>query len=84
VGAGSIESKTGVFVDLKTAREEGLISGKFVFDESMVLCSKLRPYLPAKARGAGGLEKIPAPPSLLRGVVRFSDFLPSSIPLLSH
>ncbi len=36
---------TGVFVDLKTAREEGLISGKFLFDESMVLYSKIRPYL---------------------------------------
>ena len=45
VGAGNIESKTGVFVDLKTAREEGLISGKFLFDESMVLYSKIRPYL---------------------------------------
>lgn len=45
VGAGNIESQTGEFVDLKTAREEGLISGKFLFDESMVLYSKIRPYL---------------------------------------
>ena len=45
VGAGNIESQTGVFVELKTAREEGLISGKFLFDESMVLYSKIRPYL---------------------------------------
>ncbi len=45
VGAGNIESKTGVLVDLKTAREEGLISGKFLFDGSMVLYSKIRPYL---------------------------------------
>jgi type I restriction enzyme, S subunit len=50
-----------------------------------------RRHLPAKARGAGGVEKIPAPPSLQRGasvnsaaVVRFSDFLPPSIPLPSH
>jgi type I restriction enzyme S subunit len=50
VGAGNIESKTGVFVDLKTAREEGLISGKFLFDESMVLYSKIRPYLMKAAR----------------------------------
>jgi type I restriction enzyme S subunit len=50
VGAGNIESKTGVFVDLKTAREEGLISGKFLFDESMVLYSKIRPYLMKIAR----------------------------------
>lgn len=45
VGAGNIESQTGVLFDLKTAREEGLISGKFLFDESMVLYSKIRPYL---------------------------------------
>ena len=50
VGAGNIESRTGVFVDLKTAREEGLISGKFLFDESMVLYSKIRPYLMKVAR----------------------------------
>jgi len=50
VGAGNIESKSGVFIDLQTAREEGLISGKFVFDESMVLYSKIRPYLMKVAR----------------------------------
>lgn len=50
VGAGNIESQTGVFVELKTAREKGLISGKFLFDESMVLYSKIRPYLMKVAR----------------------------------
>lgn len=50
VGAGNIESQTGVFVELKTAREEGLISGKYLFDESMVLYSKIRPYLMKVAR----------------------------------
>ncbi len=50
VGAGNIESETGAFVELKTAREEGLISGKFLFDESMVLYSKIRPYLMKVAR----------------------------------
>lgn len=50
VGAGNIESKTSAFVELKTAREEGLISGKFLFDESMVLYSKIRPYLMKVAR----------------------------------
>jgi type I restriction enzyme S subunit len=50
VGAGNIESQTGVFAELKTAREEGLISGKFLFDESMVLYSKIRPYLMKVAR----------------------------------
>lgn len=45
VGAGNIETKTSALVDVKTAREENLISGKFLFDESMVLYSKIRPYL---------------------------------------
>ncbi len=50
VGAGNIESQTGAFIELKTAREERLISGKFLFDESMVLYSKIRPYLMKVAR----------------------------------
>jgi type I restriction enzyme, S subunit len=50
VGAANIESQTGVFIDIKTAREEGLISGKFLFNETMVLYSKIRPYLMKVAR----------------------------------
>jgi len=50
VGAGNIESLKGALVQLKTAREEALISGKFLFDESMVLYSKIRPYLRKVAR----------------------------------
>ncbi len=45
VGAGNIEAKTSKLIDLKTAKEEKLISGKFLFDESMILYSKIRPYL---------------------------------------
>ena len=50
VGAGNIEPQSGAFIELKTAREEGLISGKFVFSNSMVLYSKIRPYLMKVAR----------------------------------
>ena len=50
VGAGNIKSQTGIFVELKTARDEGLISGKFLFDKSTVLYSKIRPYLMKVAR----------------------------------
>jgi type I restriction enzyme S subunit len=50
VGAGNIEAKTGVFIELRTAKEEGLISGKFLFDDSVVLYSKIRPYLMKVAR----------------------------------
>lgn len=45
IGAGNIESRTGSLINLKTAKEENLISGKFLFDETMVLYSKIRPYL---------------------------------------
>ncbi len=56
VGAGNIESVTGRFLELKSAREEQLVSGKFLFDESMVLYSKIRPYLRKLARPEfGGL-----------------------------
>lgn len=45
VGAGNIESGTGELKNVLTAREEALISGKFLFDPTMVLYSKIRPYL---------------------------------------
>ncbi len=50
VGAGNIMSKTGELVNVQTASEEGLKSGKFLFDKSMVLYSKIRPYLEKVAR----------------------------------
>jgi len=45
IGAGNIESENGRLHSLKTAKEENLISGKFLFDDEMVLYSKIRPYL---------------------------------------
>ncbi|MPZ55608.1 MAG: restriction endonuclease subunit S [Rhizobiales bacterium] len=45
LGAGNMASKTGELSGIKTAREEGLKSGKFLFDKTMVLYSKIRPYL---------------------------------------
>lgn len=45
IGAGNIESESGALSNVQSAAEEKLISGKFIFDESMVLYSKIRPYL---------------------------------------
>src|SRR5207237_5467954 len=45
VGGANIESKTGNLIDLKTARQEGLKSSKFVFEETMVLYKKITLYL---------------------------------------
>lgn len=50
VGGANIESKTGRLIDMKTAADEGLKSGKFVFDEAVVLYNKIRPYLMKVAR----------------------------------
>ena len=50
IGAGNIISFIGDLIDIQTARDEGLKSGKFVFDSTMVLYSKIRPYLMKVAR----------------------------------
>lgn len=50
IGGANITSFNGELTGLKTAREEKLISGKFPFDNSMVLYNKIRPYLMKVAR----------------------------------
>lgn len=50
VGGANITSYTGELIDLKTAYEEGLTSGKFKFDKNAVLYNKIRPYLVKVAR----------------------------------
>jgi type I restriction enzyme, S subunit len=45
VGGENIESHTGRLLNLKTAGEQGLISGKYLFGPSDVLYSKIRPAL---------------------------------------
>ncbi|MCB1634849.1 MAG: restriction endonuclease subunit S [Xanthomonadales bacterium] len=45
VGGENIESRTGDLQNLKSAREDAVISGKYLFDETYVLYSKIRPAL---------------------------------------
>ena len=45
IGPDRIEKNTGKLLPALTAREENLISKKFLFDQSYVLYSKIRPYL---------------------------------------
>lgn len=45
IGPDRIERNTGLLLPALTAREENLISKKFLFDENYVLYSKIRPYL---------------------------------------
>jgi type I restriction enzyme S subunit len=44
-GADRIEKETGKLLPAKSAAEDRLISGKFLFDDRYVLYSKIRPYL---------------------------------------
>jgi type I restriction enzyme S subunit len=56
IGAGNMITGSDELVGVMTAREEKLISGKYLFDETMVLYSKIRPYLRKAARpDFGGL-----------------------------
>ncbi len=41
----NIQSGTGRILEVRTASQDGLISGKYLFEPGMVLYSKLRPYL---------------------------------------
>lgn len=45
VGGDNIESNTGKLFGCKKAHELGLTSGKFLFDNTMILYNKIRPYL---------------------------------------
>jgi type I restriction enzyme S subunit len=45
IAPNNIEKCTGQLLPAKTAREDNLISGKFLFTEKHVLYSKIRPYL---------------------------------------
>tara|TARA_R110002020_G_scaffold114151_4_gene262551 strand:+ start:1044 stop:2123 length:1080 start_codon:yes stop_codon:yes gene_type:complete len=45
IGPDRIEKNTGKLLPALTAREERLISKKFLFDEQYILYSKIRPYL---------------------------------------
>jgi type I restriction enzyme S subunit len=56
VGGANIVSETGELIDLKTAAEEELSSGKFTFNDKDVLYNKIRPYLIKVSRpGFSGL-----------------------------
>jgi len=50
VGGENIESDTGAILNVSTAKELYLISGKYAFDESYILYSKIRPALNKVAR----------------------------------
>jgi type I restriction enzyme S subunit len=45
VNGESIESGTGRLLSVRTAAEDAMVSGKYLFDANDVLYSKLRPYL---------------------------------------
>lgn len=67
VGPDRIEKGNGQLMECETARAEGLISKKFLFDERYVLYSKIRPTLKkcalAEFRGLCSADMYPVRPS---------------------
>ena len=56
IGAGNMVTLSDDLIEVKTAAEENLISQKYLYDDTMVLYSKIRPYLRKAARPSfGGL-----------------------------
>jgi type I restriction enzyme S subunit len=45
IGIRNIEKGSGKLIDFVTAKEDGVISGKYLFDESHIIYSKIRPSL---------------------------------------
>lgn len=45
VGPANVVSNTGELINLKLAKDENLISGKYLFEKGMILYSKIRPNL---------------------------------------
>jgi type I restriction enzyme M protein len=50
VGGANIISANGELINMQSVENEKLISGKFIFDETVVLYNKIRPYLMKVAR----------------------------------
>jgi len=68
VNGENIESGTGRLLATRTAAEDGMTSGKYLFDAGVVLYSKLRPYLKkaaaAEFRGLCSADIYPISPKL--------------------
>jgi type I restriction enzyme, S subunit len=76
VGGANIESKTGRLIHLKTAAQENLKSGKFVFGGAVVLYNKIRPYLMKVARpDFSGLCSADMYPLTLKSTKTTRDFI---------
>ena len=89
VGPANIVSGTGELINLKTAKDENLISGKYLFDKDMILYSKIRPNLnkltSAKFQGLCSADMYPIicgellNPYYLASVLRHKRFLSYAI-----
>ncbi len=76
VGAGNMPTCSDQLLDVKNAAEEGLTSGKFIFDRRMVLYSKIRPYLRKASRpDFDGLCSADVYPLLPKAGILDRDFL---------
>jgi type I restriction enzyme S subunit len=78
IGSENIESDSGKIVNVRSAREKGVISGNYVFDKADILYSKIRPALNKVAapnfKGVCSADIYPIRPAsdrLLRGYLFF-------------
>ena len=76
VGAGNMVTQSDELIEVRTAREEGLKSNKYQFDSSMILYSKIRPYLMKVSRpDFGGVCSADVYPLFPRDSLLDRDFL---------
>lgn len=76
VSAENIERLTGRLINIKSAKDDGMTSGKYLFDEGDILYSKLRPYLRKVAKSTSkGLCSADMYPIKVEGSQLDVDFL---------
>lgn len=85
IGPENIESNTGRLSGLQTAKEQGLTSGKYLFDEHSIVYSKIRPNLNKVCMpGFNGICSADAYPILIsRGIdSKYIFFFMMSVPFV--
>lgn len=88
IGSENIESDSGKIVNVRSAREKGVISGNYVFDRADILYSKIRPALNKVAapnfKGVCSADIYPIRPASDRLLRSYLFFLLLSDRFLEH
>ena len=88
IGGENIESDSGKILNVSTAKDLNLISGKYAFDESYILYSKIRPALNKVARpnfkGICSADIYPSRPATDELLLVFLSYILLSKEFLDH